>query len=78
MKTLTPYKVTKGNTDGCVKKGDIIWQSEDGILNLASDVTGFLTPDELTDDVMDFEAEEALEFEIIKIPGHEFIIRRNR
>ena len=29
IKIMTPYKVMKNNTDNTLKKGDIIWFSED-------------------------------------------------
>ena len=61
---MKPYRVTKGNTDGCLHKGDLIWISKNGILNRATAPSGFLMPDELNDEILDFEAEVDSKYEI--------------
>ena len=48
------YIVTKGNSDGCLEEGDLIYFDETG--NLIG-TNGFLTPDELDASIMDFKAE---------------------
>jgi hypothetical protein len=34
IEPLKVYKVIKGNTEGGITEGDIIWQSENGNLNV--------------------------------------------
>ena len=61
------YRVTKGNTDGCVEIGDIlVLDGEDSSLNIFITGGGWLDKEELTPEIMDFEAEEATDYEYFK------------
>lgn len=51
---LIAYRVIKGNTDGCIEAGDLIYFFEDGCL-VCSEV-GFLPSEELSAEILDFEA----------------------
>ena len=73
LEPLKAYRVTKGNTDGCLVKGDFLWQSENGILNAFG---GFMTPDELTPEIMDFEAEPDNDYVVYAFYGHEMIVKK--
>lgn len=54
MQTDTVYRVTKGNTDGSIRAGDLIYiDSRDDSLVLPGE--GWLDKEELTPPVMDFE-----------------------
>ena len=67
LKPDTPYRVTKGNTDGCVIVGDILYiDGKTGKL-VVNHGGGWLEPDELTPEVMDFEAEIAEDYEIARL-----------
>ncbi len=77
FKPLTPYRVTKGNTDGNIFEKDLIWFSENGILNCATgNSCGFLMPDELTDEIMDFEAKVDNAYEVYVTPYSEGVKKR--
>lgn len=65
LKRDTAYKVVKGNSDGSVLAGDIIYidsKSGDLVENI-----GWLSHDELTPEIMDFEAEVSTEYEFYRI-----------
>lgn len=54
LKRDTAYKVVKGNSDGSVLAGDIIYiDSKNG--DLVANTIGWLSSDELTEEIMDFE-----------------------
>ena len=56
MQTDTVYKVVKGNTDGSIRAGDLIYiESRDDSLVLPGE--GWLDKEELTPPVMDFKCE---------------------
>ena len=59
------YRVRKGNTDGSVLIGDIVvLLSLDGSLNLFGEYGGWLEKDELTPEIMDFEADVIDDYEL--------------
>lgn len=65
LKRDTAYKVVKGNSDGSVLAGDIIYiDSKNG--DLVANTIGWLSSDELTEEIMDFEAEESKEYEVVR------------
>ena len=66
LKRDTAYKVIKGNSDGSVLAGDIIYiDSKSG--DLVANTVGWLSHDELTQGIMDFEAEVSTEYEFYRI-----------
>lgn len=66
LKRDTAYKVVKGNSDGSVLAGDIIYiDSKSG--DLVANTVGWLFHDELTSEIMDFEAEVSNEYEFYRI-----------
>lgn len=72
LKPDTAYHVTKGNSDGSVLAGDIIYvDSKSG--DLVANTVGWLSSDELTKEIMDFEAEESKEYEVVRIGRHVFM-----
>lgn len=76
LETLKPYRVTKSSSDRTFVSGDIIWMSENGDINIAQ-AAGCINPHEVGSQTLDFEAEAALNFEIVKGNGSE-ICRRVR
>ena len=55
-KYLPILRVTKGSTDGTVKKGDAVYYSDDGSLVLINNkYGGWIEKDDLTPDVTDFD-----------------------
>ena len=66
MKPDVAYKVTKGNTEGSIKKDDIIYvDKEDGYVVIPRWDKRF-SKEELTDSVTDFECEIDSTWEIIR------------
>ncbi len=62
----TVYRVTKGNTDGSIEAGDIIYiDKNDGSL-VNCKANGWLNKDELVPKVMDFEYEPADDYEVVR------------
>ncbi|MBR3645626.1 MAG: hypothetical protein IKN54_04345 [Lachnospiraceae bacterium] len=80
LKPLVVYRVTKGNTNGCISKNEIVWMSKDGSLNIANrdGDSGFLTSDELTSEIMDFEAVLCNVYKLVKIGNDEHLIMRKQ
>ena len=76
-KPLIPFRVTKGNTDGSIEKGELLWFSDNGMLNIAGKDGGFMTPDELTDEITDFEAEVDYGYVIVKTANSEMMVNRS-
>ena len=67
IKPDVAYRVTKGNTDGSLVLGDIIYlDGVDGSLNLCGAFGGWHDKEELTPEIMDFEAEEATDYEFFR------------
>lgn len=64
MEILKPYKITKESSDGTFLVGDIIWQSENGDIN-SMQGKGWITPSEVEQDTLDFEYEDADNYEVI-------------
>lgn len=76
LEVLKPYRISKSSSDGTFVSGDIIWLSENGDINSVK-VAGCIDPYEVGRNTLDFEAEFALDFEVIKTNGSE-ICRRIR
>ena len=77
MENLKAYKIIRGSTDGTFQPGDIIWKSLNGDINSAYD-RGWITPSEVDHKTLDFEVEEADDYEVIKIGGSEICIPINQ
>lgn len=72
---MTPYIVTKGNTDTSIREGDIIWLSENGDLNNAS-AGGWLSKEEWRQPgINDFECIEHTQLRVVKTGRHERVVR---
>lgn len=73
MKPLVAYKATKSSTDGTVIKGDSLWLSENGMLNVCTkNGGGFLNKEEWDNKgTNDFEVEEDRRFIIVVSRGSE-------
>lgn len=79
LEPLKIYKVVANNTDGSIIKGDVVWLSKDSSLNvMGEDVNGFFTPDELTPEIMDFEAVPCDVYKLVKIGNNEHLIMREQ
>lgn len=77
LEPLKAYRVTSGNTDGSINTGNVIWLSEDGSLNVMGEgVNGFYTHDELTPEIMDFEAVLCNVYRVVKNGNDELLIMR--
>lgn len=74
LETLKPYRVTKSSSDRTFVSGDIIWMSENGDINIVQ-AAGCINPHEVGSQTLDFEAEVALNFEIVKGNGSEMCRR---
>lgn len=76
LETLRPYSITKDSSDGTFASGDIIWMSDNGDINSVQ-AAGCINPHEVGYKTLDFEAEAAPDFEVVKTNGSE-ICRRVR
>lgn len=75
MKPDVAYKVTRGNTDGSIKKDDIIYvDKEDGSIVIPRWDKRF-NKEELTDSVTDFECEVDSAWEIIRTANNVLVKR---
>lgn len=74
LETLKPYRVTKSSSDRTFVSGDIIWMSENGDINIVQ-AAGWINPHEVGSQTLDFEAEAALNFEIVNGNGSEMCRR---
>lgn len=74
LQKLKLYTVTKGNTDGSIEKGDIVWISQNGDLNSFYG-KGFFTREEwLNDAKMNNFCVEDCTTHILKVScGHELV-----
>lgn len=75
LKKLEPYRITKKSSDGTFVPDEVIWISEGGEINSVHG-GGLIYPDEGDSATWDFEAEEAHDWEVIAINGHEFCRKR--
>lgn len=75
LEKLKPYRIVKQSTDKTFAVGDAIWISPNGDINSISGM-GWITPKEEEAETYDFEAEEAHDWEVIAINGHEFCRKR--
>ena len=65
MQTDTVYRATKGNTDGSIRAGDLIYiDSRDDSLVLPGE--GWLYKEELTPPVMDFECKLDARWKVVR------------
>ena len=67
-------RVTKGSTDGTVRVGDRVYYAPDGSLCLSAG--GFITPDDLTDEILDFESVVDDAREVIFAGGSEIVMNK--
>jgi len=67
-------RVTKGSTDGTVRVGDRVYYAPDGSLCLSS--CGFITHDELTDKIKDFEYVVDDEHDVVIVGGSEIVVKK--
>ena len=65
-----PYRVIKDSSDRTFVSGDIIWISQNGDINNMN-ANGWITPSEVEAETLDFEAENADDFEILIIGKQE-------
>lgn len=65
LEALKPYRVIKSSSDGTFASGDIIWISDNGDINSVQ-AAGCIDPHEVGCKTLDFEAEAALDFEVVK------------
>lgn len=70
LEKLKPYRIVKRSTDKTFVAGDVIWISPNGDINSVG--SGWITPHEEEKATYDFEAEEAHDWEVISISGHEY------
>ena len=73
VEKLKAYRITKGSTDGTFQPGEIIWKSLNGDINSVQ-WNGWITPSDVDQNklnTLDFEVEEATNYEVIKIGGYE-------
>lgn len=76
MQTDTVYKVVKGNTDGSIRAGDLIYiDRRNGSLVLPG-AKGWLDKEELTPSVMDFVCELDARWKFVRTQ-HSVFIRQN-
>ena len=76
LSKLVPYVVTKGNTDGSIAKGDIVWLGRDKSITIAGDNGGWIPKEEQIDPIMDFEAEESTEYILHVRRGSEILVKK--
>lgn len=67
-------RVTKGSTDGTVRVGDRVYYAPDGSLCISSG--GFITPDDLTDEILDFESVVDDEHDVVIVGGSEIVVKK--
>ena len=76
---LPILRVTKGSSDGTVKKGDAVYYSDDGSLVLIDNkYGGWIEKDELTPDVTDFEYEIDNKHEIMASKWGDVVVDKRR
>lgn len=73
MQKDTMYKVTRGNTDGSIQAGDLIYIDKSSGMLVNPKAKGWLTPDELTPSVMDFQCERVPNYKIYRDTYHNVI-----
>ena len=75
MKPDTAYKVTKGNTEGSINVGDIIYVDKDDDSIVVPRWGKRFNKEELTKSVTDFECEIDPAWEIIRTPNNVLVKR---
>lgn len=65
LEILKAYRITKGSSDGTFIPGDIIWLSENGDINSVQ-AAGSIDSNEVDKVALDFEVEDATDYEVIK------------
>lgn len=75
LKPLTPYRITKPNTDGSLEKDDAIYLAENG--DLVCIGKGFMSPEDFTPEILDFEAKISKHYRIITKRYNEIFIKDN-
>lgn len=71
----TVYKVTKGNAEGSIQTGDLIYIDKYSGMLINLKAKGWFTPDELTPSVMDFQYERMLDYKVYRCNYHTSIRR---
>ena len=77
LEKLKPYRIVKQSTDKTFVAGDVIWISANGDINSINGM-GWITPKEEEVETYDFETEEAHDWEVISISGHEYCRKLER
>ena len=75
MQKDTVYKVTKGNAEGSIQTGDLIYIDKYSGMLINPKAKGWLTPDELTPSVMDFQYERMPGYKVYRCNYHTSIRR---
>ena len=70
LEKLKPYRIIKGSSDDTFFIGDVIWLSPNGHINCIIG-NGFIDPSEIGSESLDFDAEEADDYEVIKTQSSE-------
>lgn len=65
MQRLKPYRIIKGSSDGTFISGEIIWTSKNVDINSVQ-AAGAIDQNEVDIATLDFEVENASDFEVIK------------
>lgn len=76
MEQIKAYEIVKGNTDGSLFPGDIIWFSANGDLNCCTPPSGCIAKEELNPQMMDFEAKESSKYVVKCYSGVECAEKR--
>ena len=77
LEILVAYDVTVSSTDGTINKGDIIWFSENRMLNSGRE-NGFLTEAEWNQpETNDFEMVESTEYCVVRTPYSEGLQKKS-
>ena len=76
LEKLKAYRVVEPSTDRTFESGDIIWVSKNGDINCIN-ANGWISPDECDGDTLDFEAETADEYIVLKTDFEEMCMRMN-
>ena len=65
LSAMKPYRITKASSDRTFILEEIIWISASGDINCVRGA-GVIMPNEVDNRTLDFTAEEALDYEVIK------------
>lgn len=74
----TVYKVTKGNAEGSIQAGDLIYIDKYSGMLVNPKAKGWFPPEELTPPVMDFECESNPEWEVVRAGDSVRMMKKRR